>query len=155
MIDIDPELVYGAAKAANAHNFITQMSEGYDTIIGEKGSRLSGGQKQRIAIARAILNNPEIIIFDEATSALDSEAEMLIQEAMANIIKNRTVIMVAHRLSTIKHADRILVVSEGSIIEEGSHDDLMSANGSYKYIHDLQFNSDHSPGRDDEEPADE
>jgi len=153
--DIDPELVYNAAKSANAHDFITQMSEGYRTIIGEKGSRLSGGQKQRIAIARAILNDPEIIIFDEATSALDSEAEMMIQVAMSNIIKNRTVIMVAHRLSTIRNADRILVIDKGSIIEEGSHADLMSANGSYKYVHDLQFNSDQSSGETEEELPDE
>lgn len=138
--DIDPEKVHSAAKTANAHEFIEQLPDGYDTVIGEKGSRLSGGQKQRLAIARAILNDPEIIIFDEATSSLDSEAELLIQEAMAKVIQGRTVIMVAHRLSTIRQADRIIVVENGKIIEEGDHDSLMEAGGAYKRLHDIQFN---------------
>ena len=138
--EIDPEKVRSAAKTANAHEFIEQLPAGYDTMIGEKGSRLSGGQKQRMAIARAILNDPEIIIFDEATSSLDSEAELLIQEAMSNVILGRTVIMVAHRLSTIRQADRIIVVENGKIIEEGDHDSLMEADGAYKRLHDIQFN---------------
>lgn len=136
---IDPERVCAAAKAANAHDFITALPQGYDTIIGEKGSRLSGGEKQRLAIARAILNDPEILIFDEATSALDSEAEQLIQEAMSKIIPERTVIIVAHRLSTIRHAHRILVIENGEIVEEGDHQSLMEKNGSYRRLHDLQY----------------
>lgn len=137
--DCPREKVEAAAKAAYAHDFITKLPEGYDTIIGERGSRLSGGQKQRIAIARAILNDPEIIIFDEATSALDSEAEQLIQKAMENVVKGRTVIMIAHRLSTIRHADRILVVENGEITEEGVHEELMQKNGGYKHLHDIQY----------------
>ena len=137
--ETDPEKVFEAARAANAHDFILKLPEGYDTIIGERGSRLSGGQKQRLAIARAILNDPEIIIFDEATSALDSEAEMMIQQAMENVVKGRTVILIAHRLSTIRHADRILVIEKGEITEEGVHEDLMNANGQYRYLHDLQY----------------
>lgn len=138
--DTDPEKVYEAARTANAHDFIRKLPEGYETIIGERGSRLSGGQKQRLAIARAILNDPEIIIFDEATSALDSEAEMMIQQAMESVVKGRTVILIAHRLSTIRHADRILVIESGEITEEGVHEDLMQANGQYRYLHDLQYN---------------
>ena len=137
--DMSPEDVARAAKLANADGFIEKMPEKYDTVIGEKGSRLSGGQKQRIAIARAVLKNPEILILDEATSSLDSEAEMLIQQAMEVLVEGRTVLVIAHRLSTVRKADRILVIDKGEIIEEGTHEELMSADGAYKRLHDLQY----------------
>ncbi len=131
-----------AAKRANAHKFIEEgnHSDGYNTVVGEKGFLLSGGEKQRIAIARAILKNPPILILDEATSALDTVTEKLVQEALNNLMENRTVFAIAHRLSTIKHADTILVIDKGRIIESGSHDELMAReHGHYKNLHDIQF----------------
>lgn len=127
------------ARLANADEFIEQMSDGYDTIIGERGMRLSGGQRQRISIARAILKNPPILIFDEATSSLDSEAERLIQEAIENLMKDRTVLIIAHRLSSIMKSDKIIVLEEGNIIDEGTHDELMERCDRYKYLYKLQF----------------
>ncbi|MFZ4453404.1 ABC transporter ATP-binding protein [Salibacterium aidingense] len=132
------EEVEAAAKAANADSFINELSQGYDTPVGERGVKLSGGQKQRIAIARVFLKDPPMLIFDEATSALDLESEHLIQEAMENLAQDRTTFIVAHRLSTITHADRIVVVENGRIEEEGSHEELMNKNGSYKKLYNVQ-----------------
>lgn len=130
--------IENAAKIANAHNFITELEEGYDTNIGERGNKLSGGQKQRISIARAILKNPTILILDEATSALDTESEKLVQEALENLMKNRTSLVIAHRLSTIKKADNIIVLSKGEIKEQGTHDELMTLKGMYHNLSSLQ-----------------
>ena len=132
------EQVIEAAKIANAHGFIMESEKGYDTIIGDRGSRLSGGQRQRVSIARAILKNPPILILDEATSALDTESERLVQEALERLMKSRTTIAIAHRLSTIKNADEICVLHEGEIVERGSHDELLAMNGYYKRLHDMQ-----------------
>jgi len=128
-----------AAKAALADGFIRELPEGYDTVIGEKGVRLSGGERQRIAIARALLKNAPILILDEATSALDTESEALVQSALQNLMSGRTVLVIAHRLSTVRRADRIVVLENGSIADIGSHDDLMSKLGTYRRLYDLQF----------------
>jgi subfamily B ATP-binding cassette protein MsbA len=128
-----------AARAALAHDFITVLPEGYDTVIGERGVLLSGGERQRIAIARALLKNAPILILDEATSALDSESEALVQSALANLMTGRTVFVIAHRLSTIRHATRILVLENGAIVDSGSHDDLMGRLGTYRRLYELQF----------------
>ncbi len=132
------EAVIQAAKIANAHDFIMQTENGYQTLIGERGSKLSGGQRQRLSIARAVLKNPPILILDEATSALDSESEKLVQEALFNLMKNRTSLVIAHRLSTIQHADEIVVIQHGQIVERGTHEDLNSGNGLYKKLVDIQ-----------------
>lgn len=133
------EAVERAARAANAHEFIEQMPQGYDTILGERGTRLSGGQRQRIAIARAILRDPPILIFDEATSALDSESERLVQEAIEHLLEGRTVFVIAHRLSTVINADQILVMEGGRIVERGTHDGLLAAGGLYRKLYRLQY----------------
>lgn len=130
--------VQNAARIANAHEFITHSENGYDTNIGDRGGRLSGGQRQRVSIARAILKNPPILILDEATSALDTESERLVQDALERLMKTRTTIAVAHRLSTIKNSDEICVMHEGRIVERGTHDELMELNGYYKKLHDMQ-----------------
>ena len=132
------EQVIEAAKIANAHGFIEEMSEGYNTNIGDMGGKLSGGQRQRLSIARAVLKNPPILILDEATSALDTESERMVQDAIFNLMKNRTSLVIAHRLSTIKHADEIAVVHEGKITERGTHDELMAPGGAYKRFHEMQ-----------------
>ena len=132
------EKIEEAARIANAHDFIVQSEQGYDTNIGDRGGRLSGGQRQRVSIARAILKNPPILILDEATSALDTESERLVQDALERLMKTRTTVAVAHRLSTIKNADEICVLHEGRIVERGSHDELLQHDGYYKKLHDMQ-----------------
>jgi ATP-binding cassette, subfamily B, bacterial HlyB/CyaB len=139
---VDPtmpmERVIAAAKLAGAHEFILELPEGYDTMVGERGSSLSGGQRQRIAIARALITNPRVLIFDEATSALDYESEQAIQQNMAQIAATRTVFIIAHRLSTVRGADRIITLERGRIVEDGSHDELIGKNGRYAKLHLLQ-----------------
>jgi subfamily B ATP-binding cassette protein MsbA len=132
------EQVVEAAKIANAHGFISQLENGYQTSIGERGTKLSGGQRQRLSIARAVLKNPPILILDEATSALDSESELLVQEALTKLMTNRTTLVIAHRLSTIQHADEILVIERGQIIQRGSHIDLMAVDGLYQKLSSIQ-----------------
>lgn len=135
---VSEEQVIEAAKIANAHQFISQMEEGYQTSIGERGSKLSGGQRQRISIARAVLKNPPILILDEATSALDSESELLVQEALTKLMSNRTTLVIAHRLSTIQHADEILVIEKGEVVQRGTHLELMDKEGLYKKLSSIQ-----------------
>ena len=137
--DATQEQIEEAARIANAHEFITESEQGYDTNIGDRGGRLSGGQRQRVSIARAVLKNPPILILDEATSALDTESERLVQDALERLTKTRTTIAIAHRLSTIKNADEICVLHEGEIVERGTHDELMTKNGYYKNLHDMQM----------------
>lgn len=141
MENVTEEQVIAAAKIAQAHQFILEMEEGYDTVIGDRGARLSGGQRQRISIARAILRNPEVLILDEATSALDNESEYLFQEALMPLVKTKTAIIIAHRLSTIRFADEIIFLKEGSIVERGSHDALMESRGEYYHFYTAQAES--------------
>lgn len=132
------EAVIEAAKVANAHDFIMEMENGYDTYIGDRGMNLSGGQRQRLSIARAVLKNPPIMILDEATSSLDTESERLVQEALSKVMNSRTSIVIAHRLSTIQNADEIIVISKGIIVERGKHEELITKGGVYKKLTDLQ-----------------
>lgn len=136
--NISEEAVIAAAKIANAHDFIVQTENGYQTIIGDGGGKLSGGQRQRLTIARAVLRNPSILILDEATSSLDSESEKLVQDALFKLMQNRTSIVIAHRLSTIQHADIIVVMQEGEIVEQGTHDELLAREGIYRKLVNLQ-----------------
>ncbi len=143
--DASFEEVTAAARAANAHDFIEQMADGYDTVVGERGVALSGGQRQRLAIARALLRDPPILILDEATSALDTGSERLIQQAIETLLEGRTVFVIAHRLSTVHRADQILVLEEGTIVEQGDHATLLASAGRYKRLYDMQFEGVDSP----------
>lgn len=137
--DATDEDIVQAARLAYAHDFVERLPEGYQTVVGEKGVKLSGGERQRLAIARAILRDPPLLILDEATSALDTESERVVQLALANLMKNRTTVVIAHRLSTIQQADRIMVMARGSIVEEGTHDELLRRGGQYQRLHAMQF----------------
>lgn len=139
--DASEDDIIRAARAAHAHDFILELPNGYDTVIGERGVMISGGQRQRLSIARAILKNPPILILDEATSALDTESEMMVQKALDTLMEHRTTFVIAHRLSTIQKADRIIVLEKGKIAEVGSHDELLKSGGIYKKLHDLQISS--------------
>jgi ATP-binding cassette subfamily B protein len=139
--DAPLEAVIAAAKAANAHDFISTFPEGYDTLVGERGVKLSGGQKQRVAIARALLKDPRVLILDEATSALDAESEHLVQEALDRLMKGRTTLVIAHRLSTVKEANRVCVLDEGRLAQEGTHDELVSEDGIYRRLVQHQFSA--------------
>jgi len=140
------EQVIASARAANAHEFIDRLPNGYDTVIGERGLRLSGGERQRIAIARALLRNPPILLLDEATSSLDTESEREVQKALDNLMKNRTTIAIAHRLSTVRNADRIVVMEDGEIKEQGTHEQLLASSGLYRKLYEMQFLIDGAPG---------
>ena len=132
------EEIEQAARVANAHQFISQKENGYQTNIGDRGSKLSGGERQRVTIARAVLKNPPILILDEATSSLDTESERLVQDAINKMMQNRTCVVIAHRLSTIRHANEIIVLQKGAIVERGTHEELVSQNGFYKKLVDMQ-----------------
>jgi ATP-binding cassette subfamily B protein len=138
-LDASDAELEAACLAANIHNFIVQLPDGYDTIVGERGYRLSGGEKQRLALARVILKNPRILVLDEATSHLDSESEALIQDALKRVMVGRTSIVIAHRLSTILAADQILVMDRGKIVESGTHQELLDADGHYASLYRTQF----------------
>jgi subfamily B ATP-binding cassette protein MsbA len=137
-LDATREEIVAAAKVANAHDFIMETAQGYDTNIGDRGMKLSGGQRQRLSIARAVLKNPEILILDEATSALDTESEKLVQEALNTLLQGRTSIVIAHRLSTIHNADRIIVIDHGRVAEQGTHEELLAQGGIYAKLIQMQ-----------------
>ena len=137
-LDATHDEIVAAAKVANAHDFIMETDKGYQTNIGDRGMKLSGGQRQRLSIARAVLKNPEILILDEATSALDTESEKLVQDALNSLLKGRTSIVIAHRLSTVHNADKIIVIDHGRIAEQGTHEELMARGGIYSKLIEMQ-----------------
>ena len=137
--NVSDEQIIEAAKRAQAHDFIMEMPKGYDTMLGERGMGLSGGQKQRIAIARALCIDPQILVLDDATSAVDMETEFAIQKALREVMKDRTTFIIAHRISSLQHADEILVLDEGYVVERGTHDELLKAKGIYRRIYDIQY----------------
>jgi ATP-binding cassette, subfamily B, bacterial MsbA len=146
MGDVADEALESAARAAHAHEFIRELPEGYDTVLGERGTRLSGGQRQRIAIARALLRDAPMLILDEATSALDTESETLVQDAIDRLMEDRTVLVIAHRLSTVRKADRIVVLQAGRVVDQGTHRELIEREGLYRRLYQLQFADDESVG---------
>ena len=143
--DATEDEIVAAAKLANAHEFITRMPKGYDSLVGDRGSTLSGGQRQRIGIARALIRDNPVLILDEPTAALDAESEALVVEAMERLMKGRTVITIAHRLSTLRNAHKIIVIKDGVVAEQGTHEELLAAHGAYAQLHHLQFEKRHEP----------
>jgi subfamily B ATP-binding cassette protein MsbA len=146
--DASADDVLAAARAAHAAEFIDRLPQGWDTVVGERGVKLSGGQRQRIAIARALLKDPAVLVLDEATSSLDNESERLIEDAMERLLEGRTTIIIAHRLSTVRRANRILVLDGGRIVEEGTHADLLALGGLYARLHQKQFRDDDLPAKE-------
>ena len=144
-LDATQEQIEEAAQAANAHDFIMGLPHGYDTQVGERGVKLSGGQRQRLAIARTLLKDPRLLILDEATSSLDTESEIQVQEALERLMAGRTTVVIAHRLSTVRNAHRIVVLNEGRIVEEGSHAQLIQAGGLYQRLYQMQFRDEERP----------
>jgi subfamily B ATP-binding cassette protein MsbA len=144
-LDSSPADIEAAARGAHAHEFIVRLPEEYDTLVGERGIKLSGGQRQRVAIARALLKDPAVLVLDEATSSLDTESERLVEEALERLLKGRTTLIIAHRLSTVRRADRLCVLDQGRLVEEGTHDELLARGGLYARLYQRQFRDEEAP----------